>query len=182
MTIIKLSFFASLCLLLFFIQCFAAPKARLQFFLPPSLPTCMPVQMQWSNAIGPKANLSIFTFDPKNALPHSKPVREFLNLDAEKGSHIWRIDLPSNQDVLIRLTDSAHRSIDSTVKIIRSVTSEPPCKIEGQSTAQSTFQQMSCESTFLTFNSYLFRLSIDFRLLLFFSQKLKAQSELNLQD
>ena len=136
----------SLFLVFFSIECFAAPQqAQLQLFLPPSLSTCMPIQIQWNNAIGPKINITVFTLNNQSII-NSQPERSFINLDAEKGSQIWRIDLPSKQNVILRLVDSAGRLIDSPpTAIVRSVASEPPCSNEGQSVAQSVFQQMSCE-------------------------------------
>lgn len=128
-------------------ECLAAPpQGQLQIFLPPSLSTCMPVQIQWNNAIGPKVNISVYTINNQTNSINPEPERRFINLDAEKGSQLWRIDLPSNENVVLRLIDSAGRLIDSPpTTIVRSVASEPPCKIESQSIAQSAFQQMSCE-------------------------------------
>ncbi|PWN36129.1 uncharacterized protein FA14DRAFT_52080 [Meira miltonrushii] len=132
-------------LLLFFLNtgCIAAPQGQMQLFLPPSLSTCMPIQIQWNNAIGPTANISVFTLTNQSTL-NVEPARRFSNLDAETGSYLWRIDLPSNQNVIVRLTDSAGRLVDSPpTTIVRSVASEPPCK--NNHIVPSLFQQMSCE-------------------------------------
>lgn len=144
MTITARLLFISPLLILLNTGCLAAPQGQMQLFLPPSLSTCMPIQLQWNNAIGPSVNISVFTLTNQSTL-NSEPARKFLNLDAENGSYLWRVDLPSKQNVILRLTDSAGRLIDSPpTTIVRSVASEPPCKNEGQS-IPSLFEQMSCE-------------------------------------